>query len=128
MVFKYLFQIGNYDCHPSNASRLRACIWEKTLLQGDDRIHEFISKWTYEDIIQKIKDVKVSQSTNRPHPVKGMTDSENDLVCQVYMDLYRTKNPLSADTTVSISEEDMLANLRILYAVCAKVFPETGYC
>lgn len=57
-----------------------------------------------------------------------MTESENDLICQVYIDLFRTKDPLSADTTVAISHEDMLANLRILYAVCAKVFPETGYC
>ena len=42
--------------------------------------------------------------------------------------MFRTKDPLSADTTITISEQDMLANLRILYAVCAKVFPETGYC
>lgn len=128
LVFKYLFQIGNYDCHLTNKSRLRACIWEKTLLQGDERIHEFISKWTYEDIIQKIEGVKISQNTNRPLPIKGMTEIENDLVCQVYIDLYRTKDPLNPDTTVTISEDDMLANLRILYAVCAKVFPETGYC
>ena len=72
--------------------------------------------------------MKISANTNRPQQISGMTDSENDLVCQVYMDLFRTKDPLSADTTISISQEDMLANLRILYAVCAKVFPETGYC
>ena len=54
LVLKYLFQIGNYDCHLSNKSRLRACLWQKTLLQGDERIHEFISKWTYQEIIRKI--------------------------------------------------------------------------
>lgn len=81
LVLKYLFQIGNYDCHVANKSRLRASIWLRTLLTGDDRIHDFISKWTYQEIIRKIHNVKISPNTNRPQNIAGMTESENDLVC-----------------------------------------------
>ena len=128
VVLWYLFRIGNYDCHKCNNSRLRAVLWRASLLQGDKHIDEFICKWTYKEIIQKIKHVKINTNTNRPDPIAAMTEKENELVAQVYIDLFRTKHPLSSDTTINISGADILANLRILYAVCAKVFPETGYC
>jgi len=73
-------------------------------LEGDQEIDEFISKWIFSDIVTRLDNLTVSKTTNRANRLMNLTDSENDLVAQIYIDLFRTKYPLNEEQGGNIDE------------------------